>query len=126
MWGDNMKRQVRICIFCGAVLLLAAAFLLFMNTSAKQQTKEEKIAGTDAEETEQSLQASREVTAEYKYLLREEDGQLSVYCTDKDTLFLDTGIRMADLPQYVQVRVNEGLGFDSEEELFAFLESYSS
>lgn len=121
-----MKRQVRICIFYGVILLLIVAVLWFMNASLERQKREVKLAEAGMEETEENLAINKELSVNYKYVLKVEDGQLSVYDRDQDTLYLDTGIQIDDLPQYVQIKITEGMGFDSEEELFAFLESYSS
>lgn len=127
-----MKRQISIYIFYGILLLALVAVLLLMNASLENRDREIRIAEKNAADTADAadaaeyLPSSREISAYYRYTLRVDDGQLSVYQTEGDMLYLDTGIKLANLPQQVQARISEGVGFHSEEELFAFLESYSS
>ena len=61
-----------------------------------------------------------------RFLVKEEDGYLVIY--DRMTMkrFDETTIRIADLPERLQDKVTEGLYFTDEEELYAFLENYSS
>ena len=54
------------------------------------------------------------------------DHQVIVYEEDQNTIFMRTGILMEDLPEEVQLKIIAGLTLETEEELYNFLESYSS
>lgn len=60
------------------------------------------------------------------YYLVEEDGKVVVYKGDKKTLFEPTEILTASLPKHLQMQIQQGKMLDSEEELYNFLENYSS
>ena len=48
---------------------------------------------------------------------------LQNYGTDK---FFDTGVYYNELPEDIKSKINNGFGFETESELYDFLESYSS
>lgn len=54
------------------------------------------------------------------------DHQVVVYEEDKVTMYMRTGISVEDLPQEIQLKLFGGISLGSEEELYNFLESYSS
>ena len=54
------------------------------------------------------------------------DNKLVVYYEDLETVYLSTDIVMDSLPKDVQLEILKKKYFESEEELYNFLESYSS
>ena len=54
------------------------------------------------------------------------DNEVVVYLEDRKTIYLDTGIRLEDLPEDVQMQIIQMMPVKSEEELYGFLENYSS
>lgn len=54
------------------------------------------------------------------------DNKLVVYYEDLETIYLSTDIDMDSLPKQVQLEILKKKYFESEEELYNFLESYSS
>lgn len=54
------------------------------------------------------------------------DNKLVVYYEDLETVYLSTDIAMDSLPKDVQLEILKKKYFESEEELYNFLESYSS
>ena len=60
------------------------------------------------------------------YALRTKDGYLQVYILETGEFFMETSILYRLLPESVQMQIDHGKYFDSEEELFGFLENYSS
>ena len=60
------------------------------------------------------------------YLLTAEDHYVVVYYRNLQTLYCYTNIRVEDLPVEVQEEIMQIKRLDTPEELFAFLESYSS
>ncbi len=54
------------------------------------------------------------------------NNQVIVFCEDRTTVYLETGILGYDLPEEVQIKLIMGMEMDTEEELYRFLETYSS
>lgn len=66
---------------------------------------------------------TREVTS---YRVGVKDGYLQVYFAGTDTVYMETAISYALLPERVRTQIDEGKYFESEESLLEFLENYSS
>ena len=60
------------------------------------------------------------------YLLTVEDHRIVVYYKNLETLFCHTDIRLEQLPEAVQEEILRVKKLQTEEELYGFLESYSS
>ena len=54
------------------------------------------------------------------------DHKVKVYCDDRKTVYLDTDMRAEDFPEYLQLEMLHGMYMETEEELYHFLETYSS
>lgn len=54
------------------------------------------------------------------------DNRVVVYEKDRQTVYMQTGIFASDLPEEIQIRLINGITVNNEEELYDFLESYSS
>ncbi len=122
-----MKRKTAgICIFIAVPVILAAVFAgVFKKQGVPvpetgQQTKAESEIGT-----EEAVYSSK-TEEPYRYIIFEEDGRLTVFESDNQTRYLDTGISAETLPEELKEKLETGIRFQTEEELFAFLESYSS
>ena len=72
------------------------------------------------------ISPSAAVLSPSKFVICEEDGYLIVYCADRETVFETTDIRVEDLPLKLRQEVRDGKLMYSEQELYNFLESYSS
>ena len=144
-----MKKRVSIAILISLALLIYTGVLLWITVDRRgslQDTETEHQADgqilSESEDTsegrEQTAQepesASKEtevsVNAEpadaVKYVILPRDGNLVVYYSDYTTEYFDTGIEVMSLPDETIDQVVSGITFSGEEELFAFLESYSS
>ncbi len=60
------------------------------------------------------------------FFLMANNGYVSVYCNDMRTLYLSTDIELEHLPQELQQEILDKKYIKNEEELYNFLESYSS
>jgi len=60
------------------------------------------------------------------FYLAVKDHEVVVYLEDRKTVYMDTGILLDELPWELQLQVMEMYPVDSEEELYDFLETYSS
>lgn len=60
------------------------------------------------------------------YYIVSKDNKLIVYYDDLETVYITTDIRTDSLPESVQLEILQMKYFETEEELYNFLESYSS
>lgn len=60
------------------------------------------------------------------YYIVSKDNKLVVYYDDLETVYITTDIRTDSLPENVQLEILQMKYFETEEELYNFLESYSS
>lgn len=60
------------------------------------------------------------------YYIMAVDHEVSIYKSDKKTLYFKTDIKLEDLPGKVQQEVIDGKYMESEVQIYHFLESYSS
>ena len=54
------------------------------------------------------------------------NNEVLVYLEDKETVFIETDIMLEQLPQKLQQYIIDMMWLESEEELYNFLETYSS
>lgn len=86
---------------------------------------EEMPAETDTEK-ELKTTESLAVYESYAYVIKQKDGILVVYQSDGITEFFETNIRIRDLNEDMVKKLENGIRFSDDQELYAFLESYSS
>lgn len=60
------------------------------------------------------------------FYLAVRDNEVVVYLEDMETVYINTGIRLEDLPQEVQLEIIQMLWIEDEDTLYHFLENYSS
>ena len=80
---------------------------------------------TDNIDTEDAIIINKEYVTYYFYL-KNDEGSVCVYDVKTQTLYMDTGIKAKSLPTEIQHELESGIFFATEEELFDFLENYSS
>lgn len=125
-----MKKGISICFFV-AVLLLLLLFLVFVKQEKDvpkdepEIVTEERIVGKAEGETE-PLTESMHVVENEKYYLKENDGYLAVYHAATDEIYCETNIKFELLSAEMQEKIRKGISFQTEAELYDFLESYSS
>ena len=97
-------------------------------TELLQQVSSTSHPGTN--ETDQISAQGDDITKpasdETTYKLVVTDGCLQVYVAETGTLYMETAIAYDLLPERVQMQIDEGKYFESEEALLEFLENYSS
>lgn len=60
------------------------------------------------------------------FYLAVRDNEVVVYLEDKETIYINTGIALEELPESVQLDIIQMLWIEDEEALYNFLENYSS
>lgn len=100
-----------------------------------KEGKEKEAFGGAAAETEASEESlletalppdSVQAETEYTYYLIEEFGYVNIYNADQETIYEYTEIPIGDLPEELQQEICTGKGVVNEQELYDFLENYSS
>ncbi len=142
----------RILAGCLAAVILAglgwyAGFLHSESRAGKEQEKlwqelmslGERVAAQEQEQAERTAQelSGKEAastapdsvvndTGNHEYYLVEEDGRVTIYRLEGQTLFEYTGITVDSLPEELQGEIAHGKRVSGEKELYDFLENYSS
>ena len=122
-----MKKTTSICLFTGMIflLLVMVVYLLFtqQDTGEKEQdlaaATEEMPAETDTEK-ELKTTESLAVYESYAYVIKQKDGILVVYQSDGITEFFETNIRIRDLNEDMVKKLENGIRFSDDQELYAF------
>ncbi len=119
-----MKRQISISIFL-AILVIVLAWL-YIKFSNDTQLHDNGVLTEDySNDNSNSLVISQEYI-NYQYYIKDEDGRLVVYETKTQDIYAQTGIETETLPVEIQSKLETGIFFQTEEDLYNFLESYSS
>jgi len=128
-------KRIGIYFFCVVALGCVTSSILYRKSERTNEIRLEKIAQEDYDKIEQESmsQAEEEVIevsdnqrVEEQFLVIEEDGYLVVYDRVNRKRYDETTIKASDLPERLQTQIIDGLYFVNEEELYAFLENYSS
>lgn len=125
----NMKKTNSIRIFFIVTILLLLCFLVYLLYMPKETPKEQQPSIPETEqllETEEILAETSNIPSDALFILKDCDGYLAVYLIAQDTVYMYTDITMDSLPQSLQEEIAAGKTFSDTEELFRFLESYSS
>lgn len=130
LWGDNMKQKISICVLSAFIIVIGLS--IFLSWDKTRQKENPKLATeirleTESRSGEDLLPIMREQEpVQAEFLLFEEDGRISVFYEKDQSLFMETGIPVWYLPKELQLKLQDGIPFATEEELYEFLESYSS
>lgn len=122
-----MKRKYSICIFVAA-LLVVSGLLVWFGTTDRSGSNEEQTKTQEEwqESTEENAIYSGKTQESYAYIIFDVDGHLLVYYSDNTTVFFDTGILSHSLSEEMRKQLTYGIRFADEDELYEFLENYSS
>lgn len=123
IWGDNMKRQISVSIFL-AILVIALAWL-YIKFNNEIEPKNESITTENDISKEPSVTINQAYVSSV-YFIKEKDGRLVVYLSKTQEIYMETSIESETLPDDVKEKLETGIFFENEEDLYGFLESYSS
>lgn len=123
---DDRKYSIGFVIAGLTALLLIAGAYQLSYRAAMERAREEQLVQIEENSSQESVAAEGEATKEYCYYLLEKNGYVVVYLDDKETVYEYTSIEVADLPVTVQNEVKNGKYIEDMEELYGFLENYSS
>jgi len=91
-----------------------------------QETKEVDMELKETSASDAITSSFVEPDENVRYYLIEEFGFVNIYLQDKTTIYEFTDIKIGELPQELQDEICTGKGLASEQELYDFLENYSS
>lgn len=134
-----MKR-IGIYFFCVIALGCVTSSILYRKVENKNEMRLEKSASeiteteefevseeiNTSEQIEKSVEVSDVYSSDKRFFLKEEEGYLVIYDRVSMQRYDETTIHIQDLPELLQQQMEEGLYFTDEEELYSFLENYSS
>ena len=113
--------SVFLCLFLGYELIEE----IRINRNVQKETKAHTNVENDGSVTEEATEIAM-MKAPYDYVITAEEGYLVVYKKDLETVYMYTSIRMEELPDDLQKEIETGKMFSDLNELYDFLENYSS
>lgn len=123
VWGDIMTKtnRIRASFILGAAILTGAGYLWNTSLETAPEKNEEK---SKPKQEEMKETASSETP--YEYVIVNDNGYLTVYQKDLKTVYFQTDIPYAELHAELQKKIDQGYLIQDAEELYDFLENYSS
>lgn len=118
-----MKLRYSISYF---IILTATILTLVYVYAMNNRTQVEEYAALDNTIVEDIVISNSDDIISEGYYLKEQDGYVIVYLYDNVTVFEQTDILITSLPEDLQNQVIEGKYVKTAEELYSFLENYSS
>lgn len=122
-WFYSIGVFLLLCLFSFAGYNYHQVNVLRAQVQEIQEKQEERDNRAEIPEEEKYVETA---TEEGGYYLVEENGVVSVYQSDRTTLYETTGISLDALPAKLQEEIRAGKYVKSELELYSFLENYSS
>lgn len=123
----NKKYSIAFIIVSLTAFLLISGAYQFSYNAALERAQEELLAvQTEQLEKEASIETEGEALKNDCYYLMESNGFVVVYLSDKSTVYEYTSIEVAELPVTLQNEVKNGKYIETMEEVYSFLENYSS
>lgn len=110
------------------VLILAVTFAYQFSYRAAREKAESKIAAQEEEkaQAEETVTADGHALKEDCYYLKNVNGYVVVFLSDNKTAYEYTDILCEELPNSLQEELVNGKYIKNQEELYGFLENYSS
>ena len=126
-----MKKQISVCIFLSIILIaLSFVFIRFNNEKKEKQqadnTQLMEITQQAQMQMEEATESETETESQYLFCIQEKDNRLVVYEEKTGSVYMETGIMANDLPKELYETLKDGIFFETESDLYDFLESYSS
>ena len=117
--------------FFSVLFLITGCLIAGYQVSYNNLLEKEKAIELTKNEKNDSIQTRRssakgESVSDDAYYLNELHGYVAVYLQDGTTLYETTSLSVNNLPDEVQQDLKNGIYLKSTEELYGFLENYSS
>lgn len=117
--------------FFSVLFLITGCLIAGYEVSYRNMLAQEKVLDAVQKEKSDSIQIRRssakgEAVSDHSYYLKDLHGYVAVYLQDGTTIYEITDLSVNNLPEKVREDLKNGLYLDSAEELYGFLENYSS
>ena len=130
-------KKYRYCflLLLGMVLVVLVASLFFLPERIDEEAPSETERVLSPEETGETVKEDQIVINQEQvgpaapkenYLLVSEDGFLLVFGSSRSEICLYTHIPILDFPGEEQDKLRQGIWFETMEEIYSYLESYTS
>ena len=123
MESDFYEEEILYWLFCGLVVFVS---LLGIGYQVSYQYVMDRQVARQQDKQRRSVAVKGEAEKNEGYYLAELHGYVVVYLSDQSTIYEFTDIPFEELPKEVQTNVKQKKYVETEEELYAFLENYSS
>lgn len=120
-----MKNKYGIGLFAIALILILLISCAYQYTFQLAKEREEKERKAEMAAEEYASVDGQALKADCYYLM-EENGYIVVYLSDKKTAYEYTDISYDRLPANLRNEIRNGKYVGSQDELYGFLENYSS
>lgn len=120
-----MKMKYGIGFFAGVFFVFALLGIGYRISSEYVLDREESKVELVRQKTE-SITTKGDATKNEGYYICGLHGYVVVYLNDKKTIFEVTNIPLTDLPKELSKEIKDGKYVETEEDLYGFLENYSS
>ena len=124
-----MGKKYGIGLFTIALVLMA---VVTYGYRAEYRYSQELVEEGEKEQTENSISQEKTVSTQGDaqkdelYYLKDLNGYVVVYMNDRTTVYEYTNILISDLPDTYQNEIKNGMIIGGTENLYGFLENYSS
>lgn len=126
IWGDNMRRNLGICIF--VLFVIAVGVTVVMDNidtgSTTVDTKDYEI-NTEFVDTEAMIKTNASIS-ENGYYIGVLNNNIVVYENDGQTVYINTEIDVSHLSENTIEKLNKKILCQNLNEVYDLLESYSS
>ena len=117
----KQTRIIRISFLICTICMVAAFWSGFYFGESQLKADTAPVQTASCPDTD-----SKKSSTEEKYYVKVSGEYLSVYFSDTDRLYFETSLKVSNLPEYLRRDALEGIPFTSLENLYSFLENYSS
>lgn len=112
----------------GFLMITLAAFAIIGVVYQVSYEKAQERAAIEEQELieAQTIATEGQALKEDCFYLMEVNGYVTVYMSDRETVYEYTDIQVSELPYTLQNEIKNGKYMENMEELYGFLENYSS
>ena len=121
------RKTILLALAVAGVVLLAVMMVLSTDSGTKVPPEEQQ--GTELVELPEQKtedEPAQEEPPSYEFVLRDYHNYVTVYTLPEDTVYEYTDVILDVLPEDIRAEIRQGKYLQNEEELYNFLENYTS
>ena len=124
-FGENRTESEQILTASQEPVTNSDKKSLQIETTKDLQNRDASMSKTEEAE-EKTVESMKGISATKGYYIKDDGEYLVVYDNDTDGVYFETDLKLSDLPVALQDEAQDGICFNNVEELYDFLENYSS